>query len=247
MKGQIRKYSILRFFSFKRMILKIWLKGDKVRCNICESTFKRFRSFGHIVRENALCPNCYSTESTRLLWFYLKNEVLGQKNKNNFLCFNTESILIEKLKKHNINITYSDVNYLNRLGEIHPEKKLKGGKADVILFTHVLEYVKNEEAVFEELKRLLRTGGFVLIQTIVNWEMDRTYDNPKTSEDRDRLKSYFEPGAQRIYGYDFKKLLGRAGFKVEKIDYADQLGTSAKKYYRLGDGTREMIFKCKKI
>lgn len=230
-----------------RWYFKIRLKGEKVRCNVCGNNFKQFRSFGYYKRENASCPECYSLESTRLLWFYLKNEVLGQKNKNNFLCFDSEPILIEKLKKHNINPEQSDLNYLNRLSEIQPENKLKGGKTDVIIFSHVLEYVKKEDEVFEELKRLLRTGGFLLIQTIVNWEMERAYENPKTSEDKDRLNKYFEPGTQRIYGSDFKKLLVRAGFKVEKIDYADQLGTSAKAYYRLGDGAREMIFKCKKI
>lgn len=230
-----------------RWYYKLLLKGEKVRCNVCGSNFDHFRTTGFHKRENAMCPECYSLESTRLLWFYLTDEVLGRKNKNQFLCFSPEPIIIEKLKTFDIKLIISNLDYLNSLSVSSLYKKLPGGKADVILLGHVLEYVNNEELVFEELKRLLRPGGSVLIQTIINWQMERTYENPKTAEDKDRLNEFFEPEVKRIYGADFQKHLIKAGFEVEKIDYADQLGNSAREYYQLGNGSREIIFRCKKI
>ena len=46
--------------------------------------------------------------------------------------------------------------------------------------------------------------------------------------------------------YHFCKFLIRAGFDVEIIQYAYQLGDGAKKYYRLEDNYRSTIYKCKK-
>jgi SAM-dependent methyltransferase len=237
----LMKLSPLRWFHLIR------LKGEKVRCNVCSHNFSSFRTSGDHHRTNALCPGCYSLESTRVLWFYLKNEVLGQKNKQRLLCIDTDRVLSAKLMELDIPHEICKPEYFSRLERLASNEKLKGGYFDVILCSHVLEFQPNDELVFEELRRCLRPGGFVLVQTIINWEMDRAYEDPKTAEDKARLAKYYEPGVQRIYGSDFKKQLAKAGFKVEKIDYADQLGSSAKAYYQLGDGTREMIFKCKKV
>jgi SAM-dependent methyltransferase len=148
--------------------------------------------------------------------------------------------------KYDIALTECGLPYLRKLKNSKADEKLPGGKYDVILFSHVLQKIKNEELVFEELKRLLRPGGFALIQTLIDWKMERTYENPKNEEDIDRLKPIFEPGIERIYGANFKKQLVNTGFHVEMIDYADLLGNYAQTYYQLGNGSREIIFKCKK-
>jgi len=232
-----------RPYLIKNIYQKFRLKGEKVRCNICGKNFNHFSKEGG--RLNARCPECGSLESTRTLWFYLSNEVLGKKNKNKFLYFSPEPFLLEKLKQHNIQLEERSPEYFDNL-LISGFERLPGSRFDVIIFSHLLQYLKDEQAVFSELKRLLRPGGFVIILTLINWEMERTYENPVTEEDRDRLNRYFEPGLERVYGADFQKRLVKAGFGVEAIDYADQLGQVAREYYRLGDGAREIIFKCKK-
>jgi len=222
---------------------RFMLRGGKVRCNVCGKNFNHFKN--EKKRENARCPECNSLESTRNLWFYLSNEVLGKKNKNKFLFFSPEPALFEKMRNYNIELDVESIEYLDALQKGECEK-LTGSRYDVIIFSHLLQYVKDELSVLGELKRLLRPGGFVIIITLINWEMERSYENPVTDEDRDRLHRYFEPGLERVYGADFQKRLVRAGFGVDAVDYADQLGSVAREYYRLGDGTREMIFKCKK-
>lgn len=214
---------------------------------MCGSNFSSFISAGTQSKYHVLCPNCHSLESTRLLWFYLSNEVLVEKNKNNFLYFKPEAPILERLKNLNISITEGNLEYLQQLGNLSSSEKFQGGHFDVIIFSHILQYIKNEQPVFDELKRLLKPSGSVILLTIVNWEMERTYENPHSEEDIDRLKHYFELGVERIYGSDFKKYLMRAGFHVEVIDYADELGADAKDYYQLGSGNREIIFKCKKV
>jgi len=235
-----------RLFSvFRRAGIFFFFTGQRVRCNICGQNFRRFRRDTIQKRENVRCPNCGSLESGRVLWFYLTNEVLGKKNKKKFLYFSPGRLVIEKLLQYDLKVDVAPLTYFDSLIDEGTEK-LKGGKYDVILFVHLLQRVKDEQLVFSELLRLLRPGGFVLIITLINWDMDRTYEKPETEEDRDRLKNYYSPGLVRVYGSDVAKRLVKAGFDVETIDYADQLGDAARDYYRLGEGSREIIFKCKK-
>ena len=239
------RYQGSGLFSPVRLARRYFLKGVKYRCNVCEHNYARFLPYGYVKRENALCPGCGSIESTRTLWFYLTNEVLGKKNKNKFLYFSPEKAMLKRLEKQAIDLDVRELNYFKTLGD-EQGASLKGGVYDVIIFSHLIQYVKDDMQAFSELRRLLRPGGFVILQTIINPKMDRTYEHIETPEDQDRLKNFFEPGVESIYGANFHKHLVKAGFSVEVIDYADQLGNAAKTYYSLGDGERELIFKCKK-
>jgi SAM-dependent methyltransferase len=231
---QIGKLAYHKFIS-------AFLKGDKVRCNICGNTFKKFLRHGKNRRNNSRCPICHSTEATRTLWFYLSNEVIGKKNKTNFLYFNPDPSLLNKLNALPLNLTLKSKEYF-----LFQDEKIRGGSFDVILMPHLIQFLKNEDQALEELLRLLRPGGFVLMMTVINWSMDRVYESPKTEEDESRLGGTMEPGVERVYGSNFQKHIERAGFKVEAINYPEQLGEPAHQYYRLGDEIRELIFKCKK-
>jgi SAM-dependent methyltransferase len=246
LKNNLKHISLLfRHNPIANALQKFRLKGEKVRCNICGNNFKHFNKDEITKRDNAKCPVCGSLESTRTLWFYLSNEVLGRRNKNKFLYFSPEPAIFEKLTQYKIELGEYNYSYFNDL-LVPGFEKLQGSRYDVIIFSHLLQFMKDEQTVFSELKRLLRPGGFVIIISLINWGMDRTYENPVTDEDRDRLHRFFEPGLERVFGADFQKRLSKAGFDVEAVDYADQLGAVAREYYRLGDGAREMIFKCKK-
>jgi SAM-dependent methyltransferase len=181
----------------------------------------------------------------RTLWFYLTNEVFGEKNKNRFMWFSPPGYIKFKLKKSSIDCVMPGMGYFDII-QSETAEKLPGGLFDVIIFSHLLEYTSDDTVVLHELRRLLRTGGFVLIQTLVNQHMTHKYPDIITANDRDRLKPYYEPGVRQIYGSDFCKFLIRAGFDVEIIQYAYQLGDGAKKYYRLEDNYRSTIYKCKK-
>lgn len=238
--NQLNLLSLLKKFN------KHWYKGEKVRCNICENNFRFFLPFRPGVRKNAVCPVCRSTEADRVLWFYLTNEVLGKKNKRKFLYFSPHPVILKKMQGYDIDPEIATKDYFILHQFENKEKRLKGGVYDVIIFSRQLEFLDDDELVLAELRRLLRTGGFVVLQTIVNPEMDRTYEHIVNDEDRDRLKQYFEPGVVSIYGVNFHKHLAKAGFKVEVIDFAHRLGEGAIDYYRLGNGVRETIYKCKK-
>jgi SAM-dependent methyltransferase len=234
------------FPMLRNALLFLFFSGKRYRCNICGHNFRRFTHDPNLNRENVCCPECGSLESDRVLWFYLTNEVFGKRNKNKFLYFSPDSAILEKLGHYPVQTDVESIGYFEKLIDQQIEK-LPGGKYDVIIFAQLLQIVSDEQETFAELKRLLRTGGFIIIMTLVNWSMDRTYEKPASDEDKDRLKNFYFPGIERVYGSDIAKRLVKAGFDVETIDYADLLGNSAREYYRLGEGAREIIFKCKKL
>lgn len=228
------------------VVRKTIFKGQKVRCNICGNNFSRFLSHKLPYRRNARCPYCHSLEADRVLWFFLSNEVLGKKNKKRFLYIEPHAPILNKLEQAKIHTdTEKRITFTNRLLNRNNEMQT-GGTYDVIIFSHQLQYIGNEDLVIAELKRLLRTGGTILLQTIVNPNMDRAYENIETAEDRDRLKNFYQPGIKSIYGINLSKQLTKAGFNVEVVDFAQQLGESAIEYYGLGNSSREIIYKCKK-
>ncbi|MCF8357355.1 MAG: class I SAM-dependent methyltransferase [Prolixibacteraceae bacterium] len=221
------------------------LSGNKFRCNVCGSTFNHFKKKKAQSHIHYRCPRCRSDESLRSLWFYLSNEIIGKKNKKIFLVFGKNKLLVKKLKDFGITPKIVGTDYITPFGN-KKTKILTGNIYDVIILSHVLQFVDDDQLVYSELKRLLRPGGIALIQTATNPEMDRTYENIKTSEDIDRLKEHYEPGYLRIYGANFSKHLTKAGFDVEVVDYAGQLGPHARRYYQVGRSERELIFICKK-
>lgn len=232
------------FFPIERLFHQVKYKGETVRCNLCGNNYKNFKYLAHSSNNQEMCPYCASLESTRILWFYLANEVLGKKNKNKFLYFEPEKAILKNLKRHDIDLDLQNLRYLNSLAKMEHDHKVKGGQYDVVILPHVVQYVYNDVVALEDVKRVLRPGGFVLIMTIVHPNMDRTYENINSDDDKERLSKYYEDGVKRIYGANINKHLAKAGFEVEIIDYVDQLGKSARDYYRLGNGAREIIFKC---
>jgi SAM-dependent methyltransferase len=236
-------YPMKRFFHRVPALFAFIYYGKTKRCNLCEKNFRKMYTSRITHRPNSICPSCYSTEATRTLWFYLNDEILGQKSKRRFLYFNPEEPILRKMQQHPISITTAS----GALFESGNQRwELEGYPFDVILFTHQLQYVPDDLEALKALYSMLRPGGVALVTTIVNPHMDRTYDNPETEEDMDRLSHYYEPGVRRVYSRDLKKRIEKCGFRVSEIDYADLLGEAARNYYSLGNGDREIIYFCKK-
>lgn len=224
-------------------------QGERFRCNVCDSHFSEFLPYGLIPRENALCPGCLSLERTRVLWLYIKNEILQNLDKKiRMLHFAPEAGLYHHLKKN------KNIEYIN--GDIN--KALADEVIDItniqypsqhfnfIICSHVLGHVNDERTAIQELYRVLKPGGTALVMTLVDKRIPRTYENPYLENNQERQALYGEPDLVRLHGADFSRRLRKGGFEVDAIDYASQLGESARSYYSLGNGDREIIYKCTK-
>ena len=236
------KIDVMKLFS-------IFYYGHNFSCNCCNKNFRKFIPKGTVkVRENAVCPYCMSLERTRLLQFYLKNETSIFKGGKSVLHFAPEHTLLKQLKKIN-HLLYIPCDIDPNMGEYEvditnipfPENTF-----DFIICLHVLGFVNNEEKAVEEMKRVLKPGGTAIIMTLIDWNLKTTHESPDIVTEAQRLKHYTEPDALRLHGADFKEKLMSFGINAEQIDYRQKLGLEICQKFSLGNGEREMIFKCTK-
>jgi SAM-dependent methyltransferase len=114
---------------------------------------------------------------------------------------------------------------------------------DMIICSHVLMHVPEEEKAINELYRVLKKGETTLLMTKIDFKRNTTYEVTGVYAAEDRLKTYGDDEIFRVHGTDFAERVRNAGFIVEEVDYTVLLG---KQYEKFGLGTGEIIFKCTK-
>jgi SAM-dependent methyltransferase len=232
---------------FQKMVHAFYL-GDRFHCNCCGKNFRTFLPKGHIPRPNAKCPYCLSLERVRLLDLYLTREVglYGRKGWK-VLHFAPEEILFEKLSQLPIEYVDADINPANARNIIDITYiDFPNDYFDLVICSHVLGHVPDEAKAIEELYRVLKQNGTALVMTLLNPNPVATLEDPNIRSAEDRQKQYGEPDLYRLHGTDFSDRLRKSGFHVERIDYRQQVFPIELRKNSLGNGDREIIFKCTK-
>jgi SAM-dependent methyltransferase len=184
----------------------------------------------------------------RLLDLYLTHELNIYNNRNiRVLHFAPEDVLFKKFSLLDIEYVDADINpaYARNIVDI-TNIGYQDDYFDIIICSHVLGHVFDESRAIKELHRVLKRNGTALIMTLLNQNQETTYENPDIKSPEERLKYYGEPDLCRIHGADFHERLARQGFIVERIDYRTNLPAETLVRNCLGDGDREIIFKCRK-
>ena len=198
--------------------------GTNVQCPICKSHYKIFRPYGLKKKENIRCPNCGSHERHRLLWKYLHNEnqILNKKNIR-ILHFAPEKFFYNLFSKKD-NIEYVPVDLFP---EIYNYKgKIKINKVDItnipfennyfdfIICNHVLEHIPDDYLAMSELFRVLKKDGFGILQVPIDYNREKTYEDFKITDPKEREIAFGQLDHVRWYGRDYPERLKTVGFKV---------------------------------
>lgn len=219
--------------------------GDQVDCNCCDKSFSKFLPKGNIVRENAKCPKCGSLERTRLLLHYLRNETDVFEKPLKLLHFAPEKALFNILNSLPIEYIDGDINRANARFVIDATHiPYEDGYFDLVICSHVLGHIPDEAKAIREIKRVLKKGGQAIMMTLIDLEAKETYEDGRNVTDKERLCAYGEFDLQRLHGLDFEDRLCDQGFNVKRIDYRESISEEQLRREHLGNGQRELIFKC---
>ncbi len=244
----VLKRCLLEFLLFflpkekKELLKKKLFYGSAKFCPVCKSHLKKFYTLYfpkdiHLPpRPNAVCPVCGSIERIRLLWFYLEEYTdLFREPIKKLLHIAPEAAFIERLKRN------AFIDYLS--ADIDPRRAMvKMDLTDIdmdeytfdaIICSHVMEHIPDHKKALSELYRVLKHGGWAIIQVPIISE--RTFEDPdvKTLEDRERVYGLSEH--VRGYGKDYKDLLAEAGFLVKVDDIYPDLGDEKVAYMGFPD------------
>ena len=197
-----------------------------VECPICGWKGKEFLPFGFEARKNAKCPNCGSLERHRLYYLYLKRKIPIYKNLK-LLHFSPEKCLADFLRSYdNIEYLSADINSnLAMKKEDITNTSFENNSFDIIICSHILEHVAEDIKAMQELFRILKPGGFALIQVPNGYEGGKrktTFEDFSINTPEERLKAFKHPEHVRIHGLDYKNKLKKAGFKVKIISFTNE-------------------------
>lgn len=213
-------------------------------CPVCDTGFRKFLPYGRInPRDNALCPNCLSLERHRLMWLYLKEKTPFFDKNLDVLHIAPEACFIKRFEKiHGERYITADIESpLAKVKmDIH-QIPFGPGSFDVVLCNHVLEHVNDDIKAMNEMRRVLRPGGFAILQVpFFNPVPDVTFEDATITGKREREKIFGQDDHVRKYGKDYPARIRAAGLEPVEDPYVNQMDEAARKRFGLVKG--EMIY-----
>jgi SAM-dependent methyltransferase len=118
------------------------------------------------------------------------------------------------------------------------------GSFDAIICNHVLEHVPDDRAAMRELLRLLKPGGWALLQVPIGLSLAETFEDPTITTPEAREAAFGQRDHVRIYANDYEQRLESAGFRVDVQSFAAELARVEAARYGLD--TREKLYVCRK-
>ena len=223
----------------------IFYAGNEVKCPVCNKHYKKFLPYGRInPRPNALCPNCLSLERHRLIWLYLQEKTNFFQKKQHILHIAPEACFIKRFEKvHEEQYITADIE--------SPLAKVKmdihaipfaDHTFDVVLCNHVLEHVQDDIKAMGEIFRVLRRGGFAILQVpFFKPVLQHTFEDPTITDKREREKLFGQDDHVRKYGTDYPGRIERSGLIAIQEEFVNTVSDETRKKFGLVKG--ETIFR----
>jgi SAM-dependent methyltransferase len=231
-----RKY-LQRVSGVGLKILGLWYRGNAVTCPICQHHYRKFLPYGRLTpRENALCPNCLSLERHRLIWLYLEQRTDVLKTKKHVLHVAPEACFMPRLEAiHQEQYITADIESpLAKVKmDIH-EIPFEPNTFDVILCNHVLEHVQDDKRAMREMYRVLKPGGFAILQVPFYAPLpEETFEDLTIENPRERERIFGQADHVRKFGKDYAQRIASAGFRVSEDAFIHSFDEAARKKYGL--------------
>ena len=243
-----RKY--LQLFShWVLKVMTLFYRGNKVTCPVCGKSFRRFMPYGRgkESRHNALCPNCLSLERHRLLWLYLKERTDFFTAPHSLLHVAPELCYMDRFEAMD-NLDYITGDIESPLAKVKMDIHdipFDDNHFDVCFCNHVMEHVADDIKAMSEIKRVLKPGGWAIIQIPhIDPVPEVTLEDPSITDPKERERVYGQDDHVRLYGRDYGDRLRRAGFAVTEEAYLEELGAAVSEKYALPE--EETIYFCRK-
>jgi len=111
---------------------------------------------------------------------------------------------------------------------------------DVVLCNHVLEHVDNDIVAMQEIHRVLRPGGFAILQVpFFSPVPEITIEDPAITSPRDREIHFGQDDHVRKFGKDYAARINRSGLLAMPDAFAQEIIDAG----RYGISRNEIVYK----
>lgn len=217
--------------------ISFFYRGNTVECPITGKSYRRFLPYGRLhIRPNALCPDSLSLERHRLLWLFLLRKTNFFQAPLKVLHIAPELCFLEKFEKlpnlqeyitADLNSPWAKVKM-----DIH-QMPFADNHFDVVLCNHVLEHVSNDIQALREIYRVLKPKGWAILQSPVDWNLEKTYEDPSITSRKARERAFGQSDHLRLYGKDYPDRIASVGFRVTVDNFVQTLSEYETKRYAL--------------
>ncbi len=227
------------------------LHGDTYYCPYCRNFFRKFRSGGidlpviyqkQIIgagyRLNNVCPRCYSLDRDRLVYLFMSEKTNMFTAPLKVFHVAPEACIRSVLSSlpnitYEAGMKYQEGFYYEQSTNILDITRLafEDDSFDVIICNHVLEHIPDDRKAMGELHRVLKPGGWAVLQVPVSKILEKTFEDPSVTTPEQREKIFGQYDHVRIYGQDYSSRLESKGFTVKRHNpYRDKWPVELDKY-----------------
>ena len=225
-----------------------WYKGEALEDPITGRTYRRMLPYGRVQsRPNALAPHSLSLERHRAVWVVLKSHTPFFEAPLRMLHLAPEYCFLRRFRAlRNVDYVTGDLDspWADHHFDCHAIP-FPDGSFDVLMANHLLEHVADDRQVLREFYRVLKPGGWGILQVPIDYENPETEEDPNVTDPMERERLYWQQDHVRLYGHeDYPARLREAGFEVEVLDMVSLLGQETCERYSLG--TERWVYKVTK-
>jgi len=235
-----------------------WIPGGQFECVMCGHQvwkFTPYRGGSSIASMEALrfvsgdmanfgCPRCGCHDRERHLMLYLKASGIASHIANaRVLHFAPESHLgawIRSLGPSHY-AACDLIPYSREVEKVDIEQiPYETEFFDFVIVNHVLEHVHDDLQALAEIFRVLRRGGYAILQTPFSEVLAHTWSDPGITHEYARLHAYGQEDHARLYGRDIFKRFASSGLLPRCTTHAQILADFDA--HRFGVGKDEPFF-----
>ncbi len=214
-----RPWLIRMSYIFRWLILPFY-KGKNHTCPVCNGEFKKMLPYGNAGAVNRLCPKCLSLERHRLLWLFFKDKTDLFTAEKKLLHIAPEQPFLERFKRMK-NLDYTTGDLVSPIADVKMDIldiPFDENTFDVVICNHVLEHVESDIKAMKEVLRILKPGGWAILQVPINYSYQETHEDLSITDPKERERVFGQYDHVRWHGLDYGKRLASAGFTVEKSE-----------------------------
>ncbi len=216
---------LIKVSIWTRPVIYLFFKGNRFIDPIDGRSYRKFLPYGYgKQRENALSPGTLSLERHRQMWLYLKNETTFFSENLKVLHIAPEQEFLRKFKKMK-NLQYISADLFSPIVDVKADVldlPFENESFDVVICNHVLEHIVDDRKAMSELYRVMKTGGWGILQVPMKNSLASTYEDFSITDPKERQKHFGQYDHVRWYGMDYFDRLRSVGFDTEPNYYSQK-------------------------